>query len=217
MLMRTPRQETERGMTVVEVTIVMAILALVTAMIFGLLVSLTNNERRTQALVANEQEVRFVIGEILRDLRAADPFNTYAYPNKATYESHARLELKDPSTGTTTHVRWIYETDPASASYLTLSRQIMSSNAASATVQSSTVKLRRVRNVQRSPSIPLFQYFSQSGKDLIVGPYSSEDVGDCAIRVKVTISADSNPGPEPFTETADAHLRNRFPGGLGCV
>ena len=39
------------------------------------------------------------------------------------------------------------------------------------------------------------------------------DIANCAIRVHIEVSSDSNPGPLPFTETQDVELRNRLPGG----
>lgn len=213
--MLTRRLRQDDGYTVVEVTIVMSLLAVVSVILFGLLGSLTNNERRTQALVSNEQDVRFVLDQVLRDLRQSNPLDAVAYASKSTYES--TLVMEQGATAPKTFVRWVYDTTPG-ATFLTLRREActVGCTAAGAGTWTGTTKLTRVRNAQRSPVVPMFQYFSQSGKNLISGPFSSEDVGNCAIRVRVTITADSNPGPEPFTESAEVHLRNRLPGGLGC-
>lgn len=213
--MLTRRLRQDAGYTVVEVTIVMALLAVVSVILFGLLGSLTNNERRTQALVSNEQDVRFVLDQVLRDLRQSNPLDAVSYASKSSYESTVVME--QGATSPKTFVRWVYDTTPGST-FLTLRREActVGCTAAGGGTWTGTTKLTRVRNAQRSPAVPMFQYFSQSGKNLISGPFSSEDVGNCAIRVRVTITADSNPGPEPFTESAEVHLRNRLPGGLGC-
>lgn len=197
----------ESGFTVIEVTIVMALLTVVSVILFGILGSLTNNERRTQALVSNEQEVRFVMDEILRDLRKSNPLSAKTYSSKTDY--HSTVEMEQGTT-TKTWVRWVYD---GSAGVLTLRRETKTSLT---DAWAGSTKLTRVQNANRSPAVPMFEYFSQSGKNLVTGPFSSVDVGNCAIRVRVTITANSNPGPEPFTVTADAHLRNRLPGGLGC-
>ncbi len=202
------RARDESGFTILEVTMVSAILLLVMGAFFGLLLSLTKTEQRTGALVGNEQEARFVLTALARDLRAANPLSTFSTATE--YRSKVQMTL-GAAPGQQV-VRWVYDTAPASPTYRSLLRQTL---AADGTVTSSTVRLRNIRNADRSPPVPMFGFASQSGADLIAAGQAA-NVGNCAIQVHVTITADSNPGPEPFTVLSDIQLRNRLPGGVGC-
>jgi type II secretory pathway pseudopilin PulG len=202
---RTRRDDT--GITIIEVTVVMMILAIVAVILFTALASLTESEARTQKMVDNEQQVRFVVDQVLRDLREANPLSGMSYADENAYTSALQLATGDT---TKTYVRWVYDNTSSSPTYRTLRRQILSADTETATVLSSTIKLRNVQNSE------LFEYFSQSGNDLVSGSYPAADIGNCAIRVRVTVTADPASGPKPITVKAEAHLRNRLPGGLGC-
>lgn len=191
-------------MTVVEVTIVSALLLVVLGIFFGLLVSLTNNERRTQALVTNEQNVRFVMAEMTREIRAANPI--LPVTPLSAYRDKIELAL-GPKSAPQTYVRWSYNSTAQ-----TVRRAVLSAPTSSGgTVLSSAVKLRRVRN--KDSSVPFLLYYGQSATELVD---SGGDPANCAIRVHVTILSDSDPGPLPFREEQDAQVRNRPLGGVGC-
>lgn len=203
---RRERGGDEAGFTILEVTMVSAILLLVMGAFFGLLLSLTKTEQRTDALVGNEQEARFVLTALARDLRAANPLNTFA--SATEYQSKVQMTLGAAPNQQV--VRWVYDTVPTSPTYRSLLRQTLAPNGS---VTGSTVRLRNIRNAERS--VPMFRFTSQSGVDLVAAGQAA-NVGNCAIQVHVTITADSNPGPEPFTVLSDVQLRNRLPGGVGC-
>lgn len=199
----------EEGFTIVEVTIVSAILLLIMAAFFGTLISLTKTEQRTSALVSNEQDARFVLNDLARDIRAANPMTTFS--TTAAYQSQVEVRLGIGANQQV--VRWVYDTNPASATFRSLLRQTV--DPTTGAVLTSTERLRNVRNAERTPSVPMFGYKSQTGIDLIAAGIPA-DVGNCAIQVHIVITADSNPGPEPFTVVSDVQLRNRLPGGVGC-
>lgn len=203
------RTRSEEGFTVLEVTMVSAILLLVMAAFFGMLLSLTKTEQRTNALISNEQDARFVLTDLARDIRAANPMATFA----TTSDYQSKVQVRLGTAPSQTIVRWVYDTAPASATYRSLLRQTI--DPVSGAVLTSTERLRNVRNAERTPPVPMFGYTSQTGIDLITAGQAS-DVGNCAIQVHITITADSNPGPEPFTVVSDVQLRNRLPGGVGC-
>lgn len=195
----------EDGFSVVEVTVVVMILMLVLTAFYGLLETLTKHEHRTQALVGNEQAVRFFINELAREIRSSNPMQTQATSDADTYTNSIELAL-GPSDGPQTYVRWVYD-EPTQ----TVSRMILSGPGGTPTTV--TAKLDRVRNVENGT--PFLQYYNQHGQDLVALGIA-DDVANCAIRVRVTVTSDSNPGPTPFTEIVDAELRNRLPGGVGC-
>ena len=208
---RLRHRRAEDGFTVVEVMITSVLLLVVTTMIFEGMISLQRAGHRVQALVNNEQDVRFVVTQMVRDIRAANPL--VAFSGTATdYKTRAEMMI-GPANGTQQRVRWVYDTTVGSPTYQTLRRQVVSADGA--TVLSSITRLSHVRNNVRTPAVDVFNYVSQSGTDLVVAG-NGNDVGNCAINVEVVITADSNPGPEPFTVRSNAELRNRLPGGVGC-
>ncbi len=198
-----PERRGESGTTVLEVSITSAILLVVLAAFLGILQSLTRTERRVQALVANEQNVRFVMSEIARDLRSANPM--LPLTSVDLYRDKVELAL-GPSAGTPTYVRWSYDSGSQ-----TLTRSTLSAPGGS--VLSTRSRLTKVRN--SDSGTPLFGYFGQSATDLLAAG-NAADVANCALRVRVTVLSDSEPGPLPFREERDVEIRNRLPGGVGC-
>jgi Tfp pilus assembly protein PilW len=206
-------RDDEAGFTIIEVMIASSILMLVLAMLFGTLVSLTKNEDRSQRLVSNEQNVRFELDQLSREIRAANPLTIL---DTVTQYSNQIEMVLGPTGGTQQVVRWTYDTNPASPNYEQLSRQVMSDSSDTATVVSTSWYLIRVRNVETGT--PLFTYYDFAEHDMVAdGNYTNSDLANCAIRVHISLSSDSNPGPLPFTETQDVELRNRLPGGTGCA
>jgi hypothetical protein len=117
-----------------------------------------------------------------------------------------------PTGGTQRVVRWTYDT-----TNLQMVRQVMSDTSDTATVVSQSFFLTRVQNVQNGT--PVFTYYGQHDTDLVAASLVNGNVHDaanCAVRVHIEISSDSNPGPVPFTETQDVEVRNRLPGNVGC-
>jgi type II secretory pathway component PulJ len=207
-LRRRARRDDE-GMTVVELVIATALMLLVTTLIFSFMISVQNTDRRAQAVVSNEQDARFVLTEIARDIRASNPVETFE--TVAPYRNQIQLYLGEGATQK--RVRWVYDTNSASATYKQIRREVLDNTTGA--VLSSSTRLKRVQNIVRNPVVDLFQYYSQTGVDLVAAG-DPHNVGNCSIRVKITITADSNPGPEPFTVTQDVEVRNRLPGGIGC-
>ncbi|MDQ1437091.1 MAG: hypothetical protein QOK43_720 [Acidimicrobiaceae bacterium] len=193
------------GYTMVEVVVVCGILLGVLAMFFSILEVLTKHERRTQALVSNEQNVRFFLQEMARDIRSANPMQRLVTATAADYTNSLELAL-GPSAGPQTYVRWVY--DPATQ--IITRKELTGPGGA---IVRTTAKLTRVRN--NESGTPFLRYYNQHNQDL-VGLAIPDDVANCAIRVHVTVISDSNPGPQPFTENVDVELRNRLPGGIGC-
>ena len=206
-------RDDQSGFTIIEVTAVTGILLIVMAACFSTLVMLTRTERRTNALVSNEQEARQALTDLARDIRAANPL--MPLPGVAdgaisTYQSQLQVAS---STGTTTLVRWVYDRATGSPTYRSLLRQTI--NPGNGAVLTSVVRLSNLRNAERTPAVPMFSYTSQSGLDLVAAGQAA-NVASCTLQVHIVITADSNPGPEPFTVNSDVQLRNRLPGGMGC-
>jgi type II secretory pathway pseudopilin PulG len=201
--------EHEGGFTIVELVVSMSILMLVMGMFLNTLVSLMHSEDRSQRLVSNEQNVRFELDQLSREIRAANPLVPLANATAATdYNNQIEMVL-GPTGGTQQVIRWTYDTTKED-----MVRQVMSDTSPTATVVATSFYLLRVRNVETNT--PVFSYYDAVGTDLVARAISSDDPAICALRVHITISSDSNPGPLPFTETQDVELRNRLPGIFQC-
>lgn len=203
--MRRPLASADAGFTVVETAMAAALLAIVMATLLQMLDVQTRAERRVRASVDNQEDVRFALVAMARDIRAADPL--LPLPSTAAYSSMLELELKTSAGAHVSYVRW--QLDPTAA---TLTRQTLA--AAGGVASATTYSLRRVRNA--SVGVPLFRYYNSSGAELTPDTATVADFANCTIRVHITVYADSSPGPAPFGSESDAELRNRLPGGVGC-
>jgi prepilin-type N-terminal cleavage/methylation domain-containing protein len=209
-------QRDEQGFTIIEVMMATAILLIVLAMTFSVLVSLTRSEDRAQRLVSNEQNVRFELNQLAREIRASNPLVPLLNATTASdYENQIEMVL-GPTGGTQTVVRWTYDTTAKQ-----MVRQQMSDTSSSATVVGQSFFLARVRNVESGT--PVFTYYGQQGEDLVAQSLANgdtlgkrHDAANCAVHVHIELISDSNPGPQPFTQTQDVEVRNRLPGNVGC-
>ena len=206
------RRDDESGFTVIEVTMASMIMVIVLAMFFSTLVSLTSSEDRSQRLVSNEQNVRFELDQLARELRAANPIVPLPNATSAGDYSNQIEVVLGPSGGAQTVVRWTYD-----MSRELMERQLMSDTSASATVLAQSFYLNKVRNVEKG--LPVFSYYGPQNQDLVAqalaGTGTMNNVPNCAQRVHIVMISDSNPGPVPFTETQDVEVRNRLPGNGG--
>lgn len=188
-------------------------MVVVLAMFFATLVSLTNSEDRSQRLVGNEQNVRFELDQLAREIRAANPLVPLLNaPTATAYESQIEFVL-GPTGGAQQVVRWTYDTTKKE-----MVRQLMSDTSSTATVVAQSFFLERVLNVDTGT--PVFTYYGQQSEDLVAQTLANggfiHDPANCAVRVHIVLTSDSNPGPAPFTETQDVEVRNRLPGNVGC-
>jgi prepilin-type N-terminal cleavage/methylation domain-containing protein len=206
----------EQGFTIIEVMMSTVLLLIVLAMTFSVLVSLTHSEDRAQRLVSNEQNVRFELDQLSREIRAANPLVPLLNATTASaYDNQIEMVL-GPTGGTQTVVRWTYDTTAKQ-----MVRQQMSDTSSTATVLGQSFFLARVRNIESAT--PVFTYYGQQGENLVAQslaagdtPGRRHDAANCAVRVHIELISDSNPGPLPFTQTQDVEVRNRLPGNVGC-
>ena len=201
----TRQARDESGFTAAEVVMTSLLLSIVTAMVLSVLVSQTRAERRTTAVVNSQQDVRFAMTAMVRDLRSADPMLPATTVDAAKYQ--VDLQLTDTGGGTS-YVRWTLD-----AANQMLLRQTLSGPGG--TVTAAKLTLKRVHNGDGAGT-PIFTYYNSTGTQMTSSNATPADLANCSIRVQVTVTADSNPGPAPFTVASDAELRNRLPGGVGC-
>jgi hypothetical protein len=182
------------------VTVASSLLLLVLATVFSVLVSLTNSESRSQALVNNQELVRVKLLEVARDLRSSATLNPLSDATQYPYE------VDFTALGGTVY-RWRLDRT---------TNKIRREKLVSGAWQQASGELRNVTN--GTIGVPVFRFYRASS-NLEIDPATSTaaDVANCAIRVHVDITSASYPGPKPFTSEYDVELRNRLPAGIpGC-
>lgn len=193
----------EDGFTIVEMAMTVMLVSIVMVAVLGFLQSGMAVEKRAQAIVNSQENVRLALVQLARDIRAADPMT--ALTDITSYRNRIELRLNKPSLS---YIRW--SLDPTTG---TLARQTISGP--NGAVIATTLQLRRVHNGD-APAIPVFRYYGFSDFEFTAQGATSADFANCTIRVHVVVTSDSDPGPQPFTSEIDAELRNRLPGGTGC-
>lgn len=192
------REDGDAGFTVIELMITSLLLSVVTAILFGALTQLTRSETSTQARAQNEEAVRLVLTQMERDLRAANPVDGFA--TKAEYATAVQVR----PAGDTERIRWVLDGSG------NLRREIRDQSGA--TVLRSQIRLRGVS------SPVLFSYWNEVNTNLVTdGAYTNLDVATCVIRIRISLTAAPNRNAPPYSAASDVHLRNRLPGGLGCM
>lgn len=198
--MKRPRNES--GFTVLELTIVMMISAVVMATFAGILDSQSKAERRVNTLAANQEQVRLALVAIQQDLRSAEPLVPLADITK--YPTQMEIIHADFDTDVTTRLRWRFDSTKQE-----LVRETLST---SGTVTATTFRLTGVTGKTT------FRYFNASGDELVPDPtaQTSATIAGCTVKVRVLIDAAPQSGPNPLTNWSEVQLRNRRPGGAGC-
>ena len=198
----TAAQRDEAGFTLVEVMVVAVIMAVIGAALFGLLTSMTGNERAQEARANNGQSVRLALADLVRDVRGADPIA--APPDVASAPDQIELTvLPATSVGDVQHVRWQAAGDR-------LERVVLDGPAGA--VVTTRIVLTGLRN--GTAAVPLLRYLRAGGAEL-PADVTPADIANCSSAVRVTIVAAPEPGAV-VTETADAVVRNHQSGGVGC-
>ena len=194
----------DAGYTVVELAVTVALLTVVLTSLLGVLDSQTKASRRVEAVVNNQEDVRFALLALARDVRAADPL--VALPDVAAYPNRIELQLRDGSGVPLGWVRWSLDGTG------TLTRADLS--APNGAVVGTSYRLSNVRNA--TAGLPVFRYYNSARVELTPANATAADFANCTIRVHLAVEADTNPGPRPFRIESDAEVRNRLPGGIGC-
>lgn len=197
------RTDREQGFTVVELMIGLALSSVVMVALAGLLISQTGVERRMRIVSDNQEELRQAVLAIQRDLRSSEPLVPLAtssdYQLRVDLSIYAGLYAATPST-----LSW--KVDPATKE---LRREAPNGSGGVITTY-------RLRGVANTSSDPLFEFYKANGDTFVLGTDPPVDVANCAVRVRLSLTAAPTAGAAPTRLVSDVQLRNRRPGGTGC-
>lgn len=189
------------GFTVIELAIVMLISSVIMTTLVGILDSQSRAERNVSALAGAQEQVRLALIEIQSDLRSAEPLIALASADDFPKQMNiAHMNFDDD---TMTYFRW--RLDPVKNQ---LVREVLNGSGA---VTATTFRLTGVTNNT------VFRYFNGKGNELTPLNSTSSIIATCTLRVRILIDAAPEGGPQPLDNWSDVQLRNRLPGGPGCV
>jgi Tfp pilus assembly protein PilV len=196
----------ESGMSMIELMVTVALLMVVTGVLLGSVDNLTATESNAQSRTNNQDEIRQVIYEMAKDVRASNPMVALGGDSNGYATDYAnRMQIaQGPAQGTQTWVEWKYAGG-------VITRSNMSGP--NGNVLSSGTKLRGMSN---NASTPLFRYYRSATTEMDPAATLAYDIANCTIRVVITIQAAPTGRGVPVAVTQSVELRNRVPGGLGC-
>jgi hypothetical protein len=199
------RSTDERGYTVTELAITMAIAMTVMTAILGILVSQSNAERRVSSFADNQEALRQAVVAIARDIRSAEPLEPLPAP-ATNYATQIRLNVYEDVSSDPVPIRWILDMTTGE-----LRREIVSTGAVT----------HRVQGVANNVALGnhLFEFFRAEADSPAynLATDNPADIAHCTVRIRINLRAAPVRGPSPVLLTSDAQLRNRLPGGIGCA
>lgn len=183
----------DSGFTLIELSVVCAIVSVLIAVGGGALISLSNSANRDEALVSEQQAATGAIAQLDRDIRSA---STLSIPSGATAADEIEVAVLGPS-GSTTEYLWTY--DPTAE---TFTREVASGSGWSAAGY-------LVADVTNGATIPVFKFFDASGSD--ISSTTNSNIATCttAVDVNLYVSSSLN-GVHPFQESAEVALTNQL-------
>lgn len=207
--MTAPGCERDGGFTLIELTITLAVSALVMTSILGILVSQSNAEKRMSSFADNQELLRQTIIAIQRDARSSEPLKQLG--TIQAYKTRIDLNVYDSiDAAQATPIRWVVDETKRE-----LRREVVDANGVPIEVT------HRLAGVTNTAANPLFAFYKANDNFTGLGYYDLDndqpkDVAECTVRIRIALEAAPRPGPSPAKLHSDAQLRNRLPGGVGC-
>ncbi|GAC1410175.1 MAG: hypothetical protein NVSMB57_03660 [Actinomycetota bacterium] len=207
--MRSIREaRAEEGFTIVELTLASALMLIIVAAFLQTAISLANSDARAQAVANNAEDVRVVLNDLARDLRAANPLAPADSSGARTAPTANLLRVALGAAGSAqTYLEWKYD-----SAAKTLTRSVLTSPTRSP--PSSVFRLSGL--AFPAGVVPFHYYCSTAGEIDPTTTTAPNDIANLSTRVRVTIVAAPRPGPAPFTAQQDVELRNQPYGGTRC-
>lgn len=205
----------ESGFTILELTIVMAIMAIVLVIAGSAVVSYQNVTSRTSAMIDVEQSASSTLALVARDIRSAHSItfptasgSTGTCPQTTNAANTVILNENQPSTSATTPVEWIYQPPVGSATVGTFCRVTLNSNLTPKTTQV------MLSNLSNPSSTPVFTYYDLQGQPIpLTGTVSTvnQTLQTCSTAIGVTLAISPSPIPNvaTFTESNEVAITDQ--------
>ena len=172
-------------MTIIELTIVMFVMAIVLTVAGTTVFSLTQTANRTNAQVTDEQEASTVLAQLSRDVRSAHQVTFTAFTSPVATQE-VELQMNQPAG---TWVEWVYTPTAATVNGVnqpahTLDR--FTATSASGPFGLSNPSVTTPVNVVNGSTTDVFRYFQGNGSEITTID-STSSLQTCTTRVLVTL------------------------------
>lgn len=197
----------ERGMTLAEILVVVAIVALLSVSIASFQKNVITYNSTTSASLSSAQDARTMIRTIAKELRSASIGNNGSYPLAQAGTSSITFFADTNADGLKEQIRYFTSGSKLYRGSITPSGSPLTYSTSS---ESLTVLVRDVRNTASSTGYtPLFEYFDGTyagTSTALIQPVTVTAVR--LVKVNIVVDADPNQSPVPRTYTTQVTLRN---------
>ena len=173
---RSDRGRGDRGTTLLEISLVSALLLVVISALLGVFDGFTRAERGIERRLDADSALRAAMGELTRDLRAADPVTPG--PTSGTMATSLELSLPALDGGAPVPLRIRVNEDVDM-----LVREVLDRVGGTPT---STRQL--LDAVELADGEPVFRYFDSSGTELAPGTVAADRIAACTARIEVSLA-----------------------------
>lgn len=198
-------KRTEQGFTVAELTVALALLSIVSFVIFNFLDGTTSTTNRAISNVNASQEAQSALRTVTQGVREANPIGAACTSPTAGYGSCLRFSVPRPAPGylsctSTVTYRLVPTTAPESVIRAT---RVDTGCATSVSTQ------RDLITVVNTAANPLFTYYDDQGKEMPLPPTAGAVAPVLAKSMKTTLVVRYRGQPgAPLVLTSTASLRN---------
>lgn len=206
------------GFSLLEVVITTSILMIVMTAILSTLELAMRQERRTTAVVDNQNSVMIAMNRVTRELRGANPIDVDNVVDSSEMETAVTLWVGTEASGDLK--QWRFRVAPnATTGQPELLAECLTNCPLPTSPPSTEVLVPRLANTVAEP---VFQYYEgfNDGEILTTTAGASDQVAPdivarCAVRMTVRIRSDGAGDAPVYDTSTDAEIRNSIPGGTG--
>lgn len=191
----TGPSRSDRGTSLIEVTIAMALVVMVMGSILGVFDVFTRAERSQDESVQTRRDVRQAVAEVTRDVRAA---STIVEPKSSARAARDLTITRTTGSGSEA-VRFLWDARTGEL------RRETSATPGDTPTATRVVLARAASNPDAEPT---FRYYDANGEEMAAGMTSAEQLAACTTRVEVTLTSSSPAGKAGGTLSAAVSPRN---------
>ena len=190
----------EHGLTLVELSVAMAISLILAVALASLIEVFTSAEASTVNGANAASDTRLALLQLQHDIQSANPVDAISTTNPLTYEDELQVTIQPSNTVIT----WTY-----SAATQELTRQAGSST-----------PIVELTNVTNGSTLPVFHYYDHCFNDLVAEAQASgaspSNIAQVVTVIQVTLAV-TNVSTAPYGSTTSVNIMSRQPGFSPCA